>query len=103
MEILFIPPSFFYYENVKKQNLLDHNIKNINNAKTRRNQKVFKNENIELGQVLSKMKIKQKQKTGKQSKLALEYPSCKQRRFSEFDKGYYCENCDFIVNKQKHQ
>ena len=21
----------------------------------------------------------------------------------EFDKGYYCQNCEYIINKQKHQ
>ena len=21
----------------------------------------------------------------------------------EFDKGYYCRNCEYIINKQKHQ
>ena len=30
-------------------------------------------------------------------------PSCKQNNWLEFDKGYYCENCEYIINKQKHQ
>ena len=30
-------------------------------------------------------------------------PSCKQNNWIEFDKGYYCKNCEYIINKQKHQ
>ena len=30
-------------------------------------------------------------------------PSCKQKNWLEFDKGYYCTNCEYIINKQKHQ
>ena len=30
-------------------------------------------------------------------------PSCKQNIWLEFDEGYYCKNCDYIINKQKHQ
>ena len=30
-------------------------------------------------------------------------PSCKRNNWLEFDKGYYCQNCDYINNKQKHQ
>ena len=30
-------------------------------------------------------------------------PSCKQNTWLEFDKGYYCTNCEYIINKQKHQ
>ena len=29
--------------------------------------------------------------------------SCKRSNWLEFDKGYYCRNCEFIINKQKHQ
>ena len=25
------------------------------------------------------------------------------KKWLEFDKGYYCRNCDYIINKQKHQ
>ena len=30
-------------------------------------------------------------------------PSCKRNIWWEFDKGYFCQNCEYIVNKQKHQ
>ena len=30
-------------------------------------------------------------------------PSCKQNTRLEFDKSYYCRNCENIINKQKHQ
>ena len=30
-------------------------------------------------------------------------PSCKRNNWLEFDKGYYCKNCEYINNKQKHQ
>ena len=30
-------------------------------------------------------------------------PSCKRDNWLEFDKSYYCKNCEYIINKQKHQ
>ena len=30
-------------------------------------------------------------------------PRCKRNNWLEFDKGYYCRNCEYIINKQKHQ
>ena len=30
-------------------------------------------------------------------------PSCRQNKRLEIDKGYYCTNCEDIINKQKHQ
>ena len=30
-------------------------------------------------------------------------PSCKRNNWWEFDKGYYCKNCEYIINKQRHQ
>ena len=30
-------------------------------------------------------------------------PSCKQNVWIEFDKSYNCTNCEFIINKQRHQ
>ena len=30
-------------------------------------------------------------------------PNCKQNTWLEFDKGYYCRNCEYIINKQKHE
>ena len=30
-------------------------------------------------------------------------PSCERNIWLDFDKGYYCTNCEYIINKQKHQ
>ena len=30
-------------------------------------------------------------------------PSCKRNNWLEFDKVYYCQNCEYIINKQKQQ
>ena len=30
-------------------------------------------------------------------------PSCKRNNLLEFDKGYYTQNCEYNINKQKHQ
>ena len=30
-------------------------------------------------------------------------PSCKRNNWLDFDKGYYCRNCEYIINKHKHQ
>ena len=30
-------------------------------------------------------------------------PICKRNNWLEFDTGYYCKNCEYIINKQKHQ
>ena len=30
-------------------------------------------------------------------------PSCKLNIWLNFDKGYYCHNCEYNFNKQKHQ
>ena len=32
----------------------------------------------------------------------LSCPSCKKNNWLEFEKGYYCKNCGYIINKQKH-
>ena len=29
--------------------------------------------------------------------------ACKRSNWLEFDKGYYCRNCEYLINKQKHQ
>ena len=31
------------------------------------------------------------------------FPTCKRKKWLEFDKGHYCRNCEYIINKQKHQ
>ena len=71
-----------------------------NETKIRRNQKVIKNDNNQLvvknyPKNINKQPIIQKQLPN--------CPSCKQNNWLEFDKGYYCQNCEYIINKQKHQ
>ena len=71
-----------------------------NETKIRRNQKVIKNDNDQLvvknyPKNINKQPIIQKQLPS--------CPSCKQNNWLEFDKGYYCTNCEYIINKQKHQ
>ena len=71
-----------------------------NETKIRRNQKVIKTDNDQLiVKNYPKNKIKQ---TIIQQQLP-NCPSCKRKNWLEFDKGYYCKNCEFIINKQKHQ
>ena len=73
-----------------------------NETQIRRNQKVIKNDNDQLV-VKNYPKNKNNQPIiQKQLKLP-NCPSCKQNNWLEFDKGYYCKNCEYIINKQKHQ
>ena len=67
----------------------------------RKNEKVIKTDNDE-----SKVKNypKNKQQTRQQPKFKPpNFPSCKRSICLEIDKGYYCENCENFLNKQKHQ
>ena len=68
-----------------------------NGTQIRRNQKVIKNNNDELI-VENYPKIKQQPKFKPPN-----CPSCKRNNWLEFDKDYYCKNCEYIINKQKHQ
>ena len=73
-----------------------------NETKIRRNQKVFKNDNDEL---IVKYYPKNKQPII-QHLPNIKPPncsSCKQNIWLDFNKGYYCQNCEYIINKQKHQ
>ena len=72
-----------------------------NDTKIRRNQKVIKNDNDQLI-VKNYPKNKTKQPIIQQPKLS-NCPSCKRNNWLEFDRGYYCKNCEYIINKQKHQ
>ena len=65
-----------------------------NETKIRRNQKVIKNDKNQL--------IVKNYPKNKQPRLP-DCPSCKRNNWLEFDKGYYCKNCEYIINKQKHQ
>ena len=72
-----------------------------NETQIRRNQKVIKNDNDQL---VVKNYPKNKQPIIQQQKFKPpNCPSCKQNNWLEFDKGYYCTNCEYIINKQKHQ
>ena len=71
-----------------------------NETKIRRNQKVIKNDD----QLIVKNYPKNKHPIIQQQKF--KPPNCltsKQNNWLEFDKGYYCTNCEYIINKQKHQ
>ena len=72
-----------------------------NETQIRKNQKVIKNDNDQL---VVKNYPKNKQPIIQQQKFKPpNCPSCKQNNWLEFDKGYYCRNCEYIINKQKHQ
>ena len=74
-----------------------------NETKIRRNQKVIKNDNDQL-LVKNYPKNKNNQPIIQQQQFKPpNCPTCKQKTWLEFDKGYYCKNCEFIINKQKHQ
>ena len=74
-----------------------------NQTKIRTNQKVIRNDDNQLV-VKNYPKNKNKQPIIQQRKFDLpNCPSCKQNNWLEFDKGYYCQNCEYIINKQKHQ
>ena len=67
----------------------------------RRNQNVMQNQYEELDvKPYPKKKIKQKTE---QPEIDFECPIYKQKRFVEFDKGYFCQNFQFFVNNQKNQ
>ena len=71
-----------------------------NETNIRRNQKVVKNDD----QLIVKNFPKSKQPIQQQQKFKPpNCPSCKKNNWLEFDKGYYCTNCEYIINKQKHQ
>ena len=70
-----------------------------NETQIGRNQKVIKNDNDELiirNYPKNKQLLQQKNKPPNSL-------SCKRNIWLEFDKGYYCKNCEYVINKQKHQ
>ena len=71
-----------------------------NETQIRRNQKVVENN----GKLEVKNYPRNKQPINQQQKFKPpNCPSCKRNNWLEFDKGYYCQNCEYIINKQKHQ
>ena len=72
-----------------------------NENQLRKNQVVVKNNNDEL---IVKKYPKNKQAIIQQQKFKPpNCPSCKRNTWLEFDKGYYCQNCDYFISKQNHQ
>ena len=72
-----------------------------NETQIRRNQKVIKNDNNHL---IVKKYPKNKQPIIQQQKFKPpNCPTCKQNNWLEVDKGFYCTNCEYIINKQRHQ
>ena len=73
-----------------------------NETQIRRNQKVIKNDN---NQLIVKNYPKNNNKNNQPviQKQLPDCPNCKRNVWLEFDKGYYCRNCEYIINKQKHQ
>ena len=70
-----------------------------NETQTGKNQKVIKNNNDEL---VVRNYPKNKQPVQRQRKFrAPNCPSCRRKYWLKFDKSYYCQNCDHIINKQK--
>ena len=59
-------------------------------------QKVIENDNDQLA-------VKNYPKNKQPIQQQPNRPSCKQNNWLEFDKEYFCRNCEFIINKQKHQ
>ena len=71
-----------------------------NKTQIRKNQKVVENN----GKLEVKNYPKHKQPIIQQQKFKPpNCPSCKRNNWLEFDKSWYCQNCEFIINKQKHQ
>ena len=72
-----------------------------NEIQIRKNQKVIRNDNDEII-FKNYPKNKNEQPIHQQPKLP-NCPSCKGNIWLKFDKGYYCKNCEYIINKQKHE
>ena len=72
-----------------------------NETQIRRNQKVIKNDKDQL---VVKNYPKNKQTIIQQQNFKPpNCPTCKQNNWLQFDKCYYCTNCEYIINQQKHQ
>ena len=65
-----------------------------NETQIRKNQKVIKNDNEQL--------VVKNYPKNKNKQLPNCLP-CKRNNWLAFDKGYYCANCEYIINKQRHQ
>ena len=72
-----------------------------NNTQKRKNQKVIENDNDVI--VVKKYPKNKKQPIEQSEFTPPKCPSCKRNKWLVFDIGYYCRNCEDIINKQKHQ
>ena len=72
-----------------------------NEAQMRKNKKVIKNDNDEL--IVKNYNEKEQPKKQQPNFKPPNRPSCRRNNWVEFDKGWYCQNCGYIMNKQKHQ
>ena len=70
-----------------------------NGTEIRKNQKFFQNN----GRIEDKSCPKNKQQIQQAKFKPPNCPNSKQNSWLEFDKGYHCKNCDYIINKQKLQ
>ena len=71
-----------------------------NETQIRKTQKVIENN----GKLVVKFYPKNRQPTKQQPKFkSPDCPSFKQKSLLEIDREYFCKNCDYIINKQKHQ
>ena len=72
-----------------------------NETQIRRNQKGIKNDNDQL---LVTNYPKNKQSNFQQPKFKPpNYPSCKRNNWLEFDKGYFCRNCEIISTNKNNK
>ena len=70
-----------------------------NETQIRRNEKVIKNDNDQI----VKKYHKNKQPIQQREIKLPNFPSCKRNNWLEFDKRYYCKNCKYLINNQRHQ
>ena len=71
-----------------------------NETQIRKNQKIVENN----GKLEVKRYPKNKQSIQQLTKFKPpNCPTCKQNYWLEFQKAYYCKNCEYIFKKQKHQ
>ena len=67
-----------------------------NETQIRRNQKLIKNDNDQF--VVKNFAKNNKQPIHQQPNLP-NCPNCKRSNWLEFDKGFYCQNCKYIIKK----
>ena len=97
---ILIQLKIIFYENEIHQILWELSIKFKTKLKLEKKSKIVENN----GKLEVKSYPKSKQPIQQQQKFnPPNCPSWKQNMWLGFDKGYYCKNCEYIINKQKHQ